>query len=313
MVVFDVALPIFSIIGLGYIGGRTLIRPAAAAPLNLFVYWFALPPVLFNGLASQELATILNGNFIAVFLGAALAVYLVAAVVGRLVYRQPPGVPTLLGLNASFTNTGYMGIPLFLAAYGTGGVLPAVIGTVLTSVVLMGLGIVGLEWSRNSSGGRWRALGKVGGALARNPLILSSAAGILWTGAALPMPAGLSTFCEQLGGAAGPTALFALGLFLAGQPLTFDGRAIMWLAALKLFAQPALAWLLASTLFPLDPAWHSAVVLLAALPTGTLPFVLAQRYRLHEVGTSQTILATTLLSLPILSLLLAFLPRVQAP
>lgn len=312
-VLVDVLLPLFGIIAAGAIAGRTVLGGTAAGPLNLFVYWVALPPLLFHGLATQRMEDILRWNFIAAFLGAAVVVHLCAVLAGRWAGREAgrqagrqeqPGVPTMLGLRACFTNTGYMGIPLFLALFGSAGVLPAIIGTVLTSAILISIGVIGLEWSLRRGAGRGRAVWGLVMALSRNPFILSSVAGILWNVAGLPMPAPLATFCTQLGGAAGPVALFALGVFLAGQPWRRLPRDLAWIAPLKLVAQPLLAYGLAVTLFPLDPFWQGAAVLLAALPTGTLPFVLAQKYGLQEQPTAQTVLVTTLLSLPLLSILL---------
>ncbi|MEC8200181.1 MAG: AEC family transporter, partial [Pseudomonadota bacterium] len=42
------AFPVFAIIGLGYAAGHLrILDPASAEALNKFVYYFALPPVLF--------------------------------------------------------------------------------------------------------------------------------------------------------------------------------------------------------------------------------------------------------------------------
>ena len=50
-----------------------------------------------------------------------------------------------------------------------------------------------------------------------NPMILSMAAGLVWSGLRLPMPGPLDEFLVLLGAAATPGALFAIGSSLAGR------------------------------------------------------------------------------------------------
>ena len=101
-----------------------------------------------------------------------------------------------------------------------------------------------------------------------------------------------------MGGAASPCALVALGLFLAAQREDGerDNGSTAILVGLKLILQPVIAWVLASTVFSLSPLLTHAAVLLAALPTGTGPFMLAEFYRREADVTSNVILVSTVVS-----------------
>lgn len=303
-VVLDVALPVFAIVIAGYAGGRTVLGQGASQALSAFVYWFALPAVLFLGMARQPLADIFNLPFIGAFLGAMLVIYVLGFVLGRLIKRDTPETHAMQALNACFSNTGYMGIPLFLAAFGSDRLLPAIIATVIMSAVMVGLAVIVLEMVRAKGHGLGQSLRRVGAALVRNPLIVSSFAGLAWnlTGLALPQP--LINFCQLTGSAAGPCALFAIGIFLAGRPLRLAWGEVGWLVPLKLVAQPLLTWALIATLFPLDRFWTGAALLLAALPTGALTFVVATQYDIYVEETSQAILLSTIASVPVLSVIL---------
>ena len=303
-VVLDVALPVFAIVVAGYAGGRSVLGQTASTALSAFVYWFALPAVLFLAMARQPLAQIFNGPFIGAFLGSMLVVYFGAALLGRLIHPQGWARHSLQGLNAAFSNTGYMGIPLFVAAYGADHLLPALIATVVMSVVMVGLAVIWIELVQAAGNGILHALADVGRALVKNPLIVSSTAGLAWnlTGLAVPQP--VVNFCQLVGGAAGPCALFAIGVFLAGRPLVLAWRKVGWMVPLKLVVQPLLAWVLIQTLFPLDHFWTGATLLLAALPTGALTFVVATQYQTYVEETSQVILLSTLASVPVLSVIL---------
>ena len=121
------------------------------------------------------------------------------------------------------------------------------------------------------------------------------------------MPDGAEVFLHLLGGAASPCALVALGLFLAEKGEVAESKAApALLIALKLIVQPAIAWMLAEKVFALSPAIAKTAVLMAALPTGTGSFMLAEYYRREAKVTAAVILYSTILSLVTISAYLAF-------
>ena len=307
--VFNVVLPVFAIMMTGYGAGRCgILGPASSEALNRFVYWVALPALLFLGTARAPLAEIFNWPFLAAFLGVMLAIYLLGALIGRLLHGSTSAVACMQGLTASFSNTGYMGIPLFLAAFGPDRLAPAILATVVMGAVMVGIAVVWLELAGKQGVAPTRAVADALLALCRNPLIVSSVLGVCWSAtlgaAAIPRP--VVIYCELLGAAAGPCALFAIGLFLASRPLPRQFGEIGWIVGLKLLVQPALTYAAIVWLFPLDPFWTVSAVVLAALPTGGLTFVVAQTYNIHTERVSAAILVSTILSLPVLSGLLAW-------
>ena len=108
-------------------------------------------------------------------------------------------------------------------------------------------------------------------------------------------------------GAAGPWALVCLGVFLASRQKAnaseLPGGAKLNLATVglvvmaKLVLQPLLTWVLAAWLFHLPDDLTKMAILLAALPTGTGPFMLAEYYRRDAQITSGAILISTVLSI----------------
>jgi len=314
--VIDVALPVFAIMLCGVVAGRTrLMGTEAAAALNSFVYWFALPPVLFLGLARESLAQVLNGPFIGAFLGSLFATALLGALWVRFSQHRPPAASVLQqALNACFSNTGYMGIPLFLAAFGPLGLAPAILATVLVSSLVIGIAIVGIELTLARGKGVGGAAVQVLNSLVRNPLVMAPLLGAAVSALGIPLPRPLTTLGDLLGAAAGPCALFAIGLFLAGQRLRGAFTpAVAAPVALKLLVQPALAWVLVTHVFPVDPFRAGACIILAGLPTGALTFVVAQRYGLEVARTGAVILATTVASVFTLSALLGLLLPLPPP
>ena len=95
-----------------------------------------------------------------------------------------------------------------------------------------------------------------------------------------------------------------MGLFLVGKPLSSGRTEVGWVVFVKLIVNPAAAWVLAIWL-QLDVELTRGAVLLSALPTGALLFVIAQRYGVYEQRSSTIILVSTVLSVFTVSGLLA--------
>jgi len=116
--VLGAVLPVFGLVACGYLAGRFgLVTQASSHALNQFVYAFALPAMLFVAVYRGSLDEILSGGFLLAVIVATLA----TAVAGFALSHfsgAPPAESTLRALNASFANTGYLGIPLVTVAYG---------------------------------------------------------------------------------------------------------------------------------------------------------------------------------------------------
>jgi hypothetical protein len=149
---------------------------------------------------------------------------------------------------------------------------------------------------------------KVARSLVKNPLLVAPALGAAVAGMGLTVPDSVETFFKLLGGAASPCALVSLGLFLAQKTAASerDTATSLLFVMLKLILQPAIAWLLATHVFGLSPMLTRLTVLLAALPTGTGPFMLAEFYRREAGVTSKAILLSTIGSLLTISAYLAW-------
>lgn len=307
--IVDVVLPVFGLILAGFVAGRfKILGQESSEALNRFVYWFALPPLLFLGMARAPVSDVANVPFLAAYLGGVAAAFALIAGVGRLLFPGRAAELALAGMVGTFSNTGYMGIPLFMTAYGPGGMLPVVISTVINSAIMVGGAVAWIELAEGKSERAVDVLADIGKALAGNPLVVAPLAGIAASAAGLVIPAPLATFGDLLAAAAGPCALFAIGLFLASRPLgsLVRGRKAVevgWLIAVKLLVQPLATWALCAVL-GMDPFWTAATVILAALPTGALAFVVASKYAVYVERTSAVILASTVVSVATLSALM---------
>jgi predicted permease len=300
-----IILPVFGLIFAGYACRRlNKLGPAAASELNRFVVYLALPALLFDIMARTPWRVLNQPSFIAAF-GIGSAMIFVSTLVVRLLQSRPLADASIDGLNAAYPNTGFVGLPLCLLAFGRESLAPAVIATILTVCVLFAVAIVLIELGLQSGKHIFATLGHVAKSLVTNPLLIAPLAGALVSGSGAHVPEGASALLKLLGGAASPCALVALGLFLGAKGAARGSRTTSALVGLKLIAQPLLTWWLAFHVFRLPPLWSKTAVILSALPTGTGPFMLAEFYRREGGVTSSAILFSTVLSLVTVTLCLA--------
>ncbi|CAG4892262.1 AEC family transporter [Paraburkholderia saeva] len=306
----EILLPVFGLILAGFACRRRgLLGPTAASELNRFVVWLALPALLFDIMAHTTWQQLDQPAFIGTFALTCAGVFVLILVM-RLLNGRHLADASVDAIAAAYPNTGYIGFPLCMIVIGTASLTPTTIATILVACVLFSIAIVLIEVGLQTERAPHRLAMKVIGSLARNPLIVAPIVGAAMAVAHVAMPASAETFLKLLGGAASPCALVSLGLFLAEKrPAGERSRDALLLSAVKLVLQPAVAWWLAARVFALPVTLVQMAVMLAALPTGTGPYMLAEFYRREAHITSRTILLSTLGSLVTLSFLLVYVHR----
>lgn len=304
----DILFPVFAIIATGYAVGRgKVVSAASGGALNAFVYWVALPALLFRAMANVALADVYQPSFIGAFAGASVATWILFSLFSRFAFRLNGAEAALHGLNGAYANTGYLGIPLAIAVFGQDAALPAIIATVI-SVLSVALAIVPIEIARQDKSNLFGVLWRVTLALLRNPMIIAPCAGLGWAAGGYGIPVSVMTYLDLLGAAAGPCALFSIGLSLVGKRVNEGRGELTSMTIAKLIVNPLLTATAVILILPTDPLWTNVAILLAALPIGSGPFVLAQAYGVYIRQTSAVMLLTTVLSLGTLSLVVLYLP-----
>lgn len=297
--VISILLPIFGLILTGWLARRSgALGAHATSELNRFVVQLALPALLFDIVANASWAELWQPGF-AIAFGAGAAVVFAATVLVRLRQNQPLIDASIDALNAAYANTGFMGFPLAAVVLGSQALAPTLIATIFTVCVLFAVALILVETGQQTEQRSQRPVRGILSSLARNPLLVAPALGALMLASGLAVPGPLESFLKLLGAAAPPCALIALGLFLAEKHQRAERqlRIASQLVALKLIAQPLITWLLATYVLKLSSQLTHTAVLLAALPTGTGPFMVAKFYKREAGTTAMVVLASTVISL----------------
>jgi malonate transporter and related proteins len=306
--VLNAALPIFALILTGFLCARFGgFDRSATDNLNRFAVYLALPALMFLAMSKITPDQIRQFGFALTFAGGIAVTFAIGFGLSRLRGRAVAN-SSIEGLDAGYSNVGFMGIPLCLLVFGQASVPAAIIATLFTACILFLFAIVLIEVDVHKGASLVRTVGKVCLSLVRNPLLIAPVAGLLVGLSGIILPAPLERFASLLGGAASPCALVCIGLFLAQERVVSgDATSIAALVLLKLLVQPAVTGLFAFYVFEVPSLWARSAVLLSALPIGSGPFTIAKLYGLEAGVTSGAILISHVFSVVTVSLLVAWL------
>ncbi len=305
--ILEAVLPLFALILAGFVVGRRgILGRSATDSLNGFVVWMALPALLFQAMAQISWEEIRQPGYIA---GSAIAMALVFGISWLTARRDGRRLAdaSITSLAAAYGNAGYMGIPLCIMVLGEASLPAVIIATLLTACILFAFSIVLVELDLQRSATLGATLRKVGLAVMKNPLVCAPLAGLAVSGAGLALPSPIVQFTTLLGAAASPCALVTIGLFLSQGSIASHRGTVWRIVSLKLLLHPLLTFVLVTWVFDMPPMWASAAVLLAALPVGTGPFMVAKLYDREPAVTSQATLFSTVLSVITVSLLVSWI------
>jgi malonate transporter and related proteins len=130
--ILNIALPFFGLILLGVIAGRIWNKSEEGlAWLNIYVLYFALPPLIFMIVAQTPLEKLANPLFVVATAGATTICFLLMLFAARQFYNASPREAALMGTSAAYGNIGYMGLPLAVAFFGQSAGVPAALVSVL--------------------------------------------------------------------------------------------------------------------------------------------------------------------------------------
>ncbi|MGJ4967724.1 AEC family transporter [Bradyrhizobium sp. HKCCYLRH1073] len=306
--VLNSALPIFALILTGFLcGWFGVFDRTATDNLNRFAVYLALPALIFTAMSKIGVEQVSQFGFIGAFCGGIAATFATGFVISRLRGRRIANA-SIEGLDAGYSNVGFMGIPMCLLVFGPDSAPASIIATLFTACVLFLFAIVVVEMDLQKGATLGATVAKVARSLLTSPLFIAPVAGLAVGLSGFSLPAPFLSFTTLLGGAASPAALVCIGLFLAQERVaTRDATSIVILVSLKLVMQPAVTALLAFHVFSMPPLWSHSAVILSALPIGSGPFTIAKLYGLEAGVTSGSILVSHIFAVLTVSLLVAWL------
>lgn len=280
--ILGITFPIFALIALGFVLVSKGVFNRAA--LDVFSFWvmnIALPSLIFAAIASRSISSVFHPDYMILYAGSALITMAVAYL--WFSRQSDPMRRAVAVMVSACPNTGFVGSSIFLLAIGEQAGVALTLNFLVENILLVPLSLVLFELARDThdSGHSLRhRLFQVFKSLARRPLMIAIASGLLFSALGAPLPeAGLQIF-KLLGASAPAIALFVIGGSLVGQ--SFDGNLPLasQLAVIKLAVMPlvtiGMILLFGQFGVELEPDLFKALLITAALPTMAIAAVFAQ-------------------------------------
>ena len=288
LTVLQIVTPVFLLAAIGFVwvkaGFAYDIQFVTRLAMSL-----AVPALVFSALTRTEVSP----GALSIVTLAAIAAYGAIALAAWLAVRlQGLEIRTYLA-PMIFGNTGNVGLPLALFAYGQEGLGYAVVIFAVSAVLVFTLGI----WLVSGGASPLRVL--------REPMVLATLAGavFLWRGWKLPEV--LDNSVSLLGQMAIPLMLITLGVAVARLKPERVGRTV-WLSLLRSVLTIAIAAGVAAG-FGLPPVATGVLILQMSAPVAVTSYLLAERYRADSGAVAGLVVTSTLLAIGTIPLTLAFL------
>ncbi|HUP26351.1 MAG TPA: AEC family transporter [Candidatus Limnocylindrales bacterium] len=295
MSTFELLLSLFFVMMVGFVCGRVkFLDKAAYKALTRFVFYIATSALIIQAVSSinvsdfNKFPRFILANCVIVIVGY-LLVY-VALRLSRVGYKT--GASILFAGNVA--NSIYLGLPLIKILYGAEGLLYAIafLAIPLTAADILGFYILS-QWRFGKT-----SIGSVLRDFFKNPIVISTAVGLLLLMLKVHLPAFIITSLDLLGVTATGLALFATGLFLSiFITKRFNLRSAVMTSFVKLIFIPAVALVIGKYIFALSGTPLFVTVMLAAMPSAIFSLIVATEYNFDERKTADAILLSSVLFL----------------
>ncbi|WP_171126351.1 MULTISPECIES: AEC family transporter [unclassified Ruegeria] len=286
LTVFEIVAPVFLLAGIGFVWVKLGFEYRLQFVTRLAVT-LAVPSLIFVALMQTEIPA----GELTRFTVAAIAGHVVLAVAFEVFVR-------LGGLDRRtylapliFGNTGNLGLPLCLFAFGQAGLGFAVVFLAVTALLSFTYGI-------------YLVAGK--GAfvkVAREPMVWATLLGVLFLWRGWETPVFLTNTLDLLGQMAIPMMLITVGVAIARLTTRKLGQAI-WLSLLKLAVCFVLGWGIAVA-FDLDAVAFGVLLVQMCTPVAVTSYLLAERFDADSDAVAGLVMVSTVLSVAALPIILA--------
>ena len=296
---------LFLLLVLGYLLGKIqVITKEGTQVFSSFVVKVCMPALIISGMLIPATPEKLQRAFL--LLGIATLSYILAGIVGIIMANllgKDKAVKGIYSYAITFSNCGFMGIPVLQAIYGTEVIFYVVVHNIIFNVLVYTLGIKLL-----SSHLEGRQFFKLKALI--NPGTVASVFGMGLFMLNLSMPQFLLGAIEQVGGLCTPLSMLVIGALLSELPFLqmFNNKKTYILASVRLIILPLFTWVLIKYILKVeDPFLLNVPVIIAGMPVATNAGLMAKEYGSDATLASQLIFISTLfscLSIPLLTLII---------
>ncbi len=269
-VVGEALLAVALVVALGLVLRRSGVLPLPAwAPIERLTYFVLFPALIVVELARADLGGGIAPRLAAALVGAQLALFALALVLGRLLDLDGPRTACLVQAFVRWNSYTALALTPLLFGPGALGITAIAVGSLTPVANLLSV------WALSRYAPPGSARPPLWRSLFTNPLLLACALGLAWNLSGLPLPPLLVEPLAILGRATLALGLLAVGAGLEPVSVRRAFPVLVAGAVGRLLVEPAVAIGLARTL-GLEGTALGVVALCAAVPTASSAYILAR-------------------------------------
>jgi predicted permease len=307
--ILTVVIPVFLVIGAGYLAvWRGLFADSAVDGLMVFTQKFAIPCLLFSGVATLDLGAEFDLGLLAAFFTGSAANFFLGMFGARLLFGRPWPDCVAIGFVPLFANSVLLGIPITESAYGPDALAANFAIVSVHAAFCYLLGVSAMEIVTATGAGGLATVRKVARAMFRNALMIGVGLGFVVNLSGIALPGVLTDALDLMIRAALPAALFGLGGILYRYKPEGDMLIVGFVCALALVLHPTITYTLGTTVAGLTDAQLRSAVVTASMAPGVNSYLFANMYGVARRVAATAVLVATALSVLTASAWIALLP-----
>ena len=291
----DVILPVFLVVGFGYIVvWRKVFSTAAVDGLMSYTQNFAIPCLLFMALIKIDLGQAYSFRLMGSYYIGAASGFALGFLGARYVFKRSAEDSVAIGFVSLFSNSVMMGLAITERAYGVDALVANFAIVSLHAPFCYFVGITAMEIAKSDGDSISQVALNVGKSMMKNALFIAILLGLLVNIADVALPQAFLDGTNMVATTALPAALFGMGGVLYQYRPEGDFGAIAWVVGISLLVHPAIVWSLGH-LWDLSFSELRSAVLTSAMAPGINCYIFASMYnRAKRVAASGVLIATAL-------------------
>jgi malonate transporter len=291
----DVILPVFFVVGLGYVVvWRKVFSTAAADGLMTYTQNFAIPCLLFMALIKIDLGQAYSFRLMGSYYIGAASGFALGFLGARYIFKRSAEDSVAIGFVSLFSNSVMMGLAITERAYGVDALVANFAIVSLHAPFCYFVGITAMEIAKSDGDSIAQVALNVGKSMMKNALFIAILLGLLVNITDVALPKAFLEGTNMVATTALPAALFGMGGVLFQYRPEGDFGAIAWVVGISLLVHPAIVWSLGQ-LWDVSISELRSAVLTSAMAPGINCYIFASMYnRAKRVAASGVLIATAL-------------------
>lgn len=291
----DVILPVFLVVGFGYIVvWRKVFSTAAVDGLMSYTQNFAIPCLLFMALIKIDLGQAYSFRLMGSYYIGAASGFALGFLGARYIFKRRAEDSVAIGFISLFSNSVMMGLAITERAYGVDALVANFAIVSLHAPFCYFVGITAMEIAKSDGDRIAQVALNVGKSMMKNALFIAILLGLLVNISDVALPKAFLDGTNMVATTALPAALFGMGGVLYQYRPEGDFGAIAWVVGISLLVHPAIVWSLGQ-IWDLSISELRSAVLTSAMAPGINCYIFASMYnRAKRVAASGVLIATAL-------------------